>query len=162
MINLKNILSLVLLCSFLGACTGQDSTSTKTYAVNKTTAEWKKELTAEQYHVLREKGTERPDSGEYYHHDEKGTYTCAACNFDLFKSNHKYDSGSGWPAFDRPINKTNVEEHTDTAYGMSRTEVLCSNCGGHLGHVFNDGPRATTGQRYCINSVSLNFKKTKE
>lgn len=116
-------------------------------------------LSEEQKRVLLEKGTEAPFSGEYYHHDEDGMYVCAACGEALFKSDNKYDSGSGWPSFDRPANEDAVAEEFDESHGMRRTEVLCSKCGGHLGHVFTDGPKETTGMRYCINSASLDFKE---
>ena len=118
---------------------------------------WKKKLTKEQYHVLREKGTEPAFTGKYWSHHEKGIYKCAGCGELLFSSEKKFDSGTGWPSFDHPIDDANVEEKLDNRYGMKRTEVLCSKCGGHLGHVFNDGPK-TTGCRYCINSISLDFQ----
>jgi len=117
---------------------------------------WKKKLSKEQYKVLREKGTEPAFAGKYWNSHEKGVYKCAGCGKPLFSSEEKFDSGSGWPSFDKPMDDANVEEKQDTSHGMIRTEVLCSNCGGHLGHVFNDGPK-TTGCRYCINSISLNF-----
>ncbi len=126
--------------------------------VNKTDAEWRKELTSEQYHVLREKGTERPFTGEYWNTHDKGTYKCAACGAVLFASEAKFDSGCGWPSFDRPVSTNAVAEAADNSLFMHRTEVLCPKCGGHLGHVFDDGPRETTGMRYCINSVSLKFE----
>ena len=118
---------------------------------------WKKKLTKEQYKVLREKGTEPAFTGKYWKNHEKGVYKCAGCGKPLFSSEEKFDSGSGWPSFDKPMNDANVEEKPDTSHGMDRTEVLCSNCRGHLGHVFNDGPK-TTGCRYCINSISLDFE----
>jgi peptide-methionine (R)-S-oxide reductase len=119
---------------------------------------WQERLTPEQFRVARQKGTERPFTGALYNNHEKGVYECVACGQPLFSSDTKFDSGSGWPSFDSPINKQNVELHEDNSYGMSRTEVVCRNCGAHLGHLFNDGPRETTGMRYCINSVSLNFQ----
>lgn len=125
--------------------------------VEKTDAEWRKELTPEQYRVLRQKGTERPFSGEYDDFYEEGTYVCAGCGSPLFTSDTKYDAGCGWPSFTSPFAGENVAEQPDFSHGMARTEVLCNACGGHLGHVFNDGPHPT-GLRYCINSVSLQFE----
>lgn len=124
----------------------------------KTDEEWRKELTPEQYRVLREKGTERAFTGEFAEHHEEGIYLCAGCGEALFSSDTKYDSGSGWPSYYAPLNANTIEEQIDRTHGMIRTEVHCARCGGHLGHVFNDGPRPT-GLRYCINSVSMKFKK---
>ncbi|NYT04131.1 MAG: peptide-methionine (R)-S-oxide reductase MsrB [Candidatus Methanofastidiosa archaeon] len=122
--------------------------------------EWKKKLTPEEYHILREKGTERPFSGKLLDNKKKGKYVCAGCGNELFDSEDKFDSGTGWPSFSEPSEKDNVEEHDDLSYGMVRTEVLCSKCGGHLGHVFDDGPKPT-GKRYCMNSASLKFEEKK-
>lgn len=125
--------------------------------VNKTDEEWRKELTEEQYYVLRQKGTERPFTGKYYKNTDKGMYVCAACGSELFSSTEKYNAGCGWPSFWGPANNKNIEMKMDTSHGMTRIEVLCANCGGHLGHVFDDGPEPT-GQRYCINSVSIDLQ----
>jgi peptide-methionine (R)-S-oxide reductase len=126
--------------------------------VVKTDEEWKKVLTPEQFHVLRKKGTERAFSGKLWDNHEKGTYVCAGCRQALFHSKSKFDSGTGWPSFWEPIDKTAVEEHSDRSFFMTRTETVCSRCGGHLGHVFDDGPKPT-GLRYCINSAALDFVK---
>jgi peptide-methionine (R)-S-oxide reductase len=123
----------------------------------KTDAQWKKELTPEQYHVLREKGTERPFTGAYWNHHAEGIYVCAACSNPLFSSTTKFDSGTGWPSYWAPIEENHIGTEVDHTFGMRRVEVHCGRCGGHLGHVFDDGP-APTGQRYCINSVSLEFE----
>ena len=122
--------------------------------------EWKKKLSPEQYYILREKGTERPWTGKYNTHFEQGKYVCAGCGLELFDSNSKFDSHCGWPAFDDEIKKGNVKTSTDFSHGMVRTEIMCSRCGGHLGHVFEDGP-TKTGIRYCVNSISIEFEKTK-
>lgn len=124
----------------------------------KSDAEWKKELKPAAYNVLREEGTERPNTGEYAETHEDGDYYCAACHLKLFSSKTKFESGTGWPSFYEPINKKNVVERTDKLLGYERTEVECARCGGHLGHVFDDGPKPT-GLRYCMNSVSLKFEK---
>ena len=126
-----------------------------------TEEKWKKELTPEQYNVLRLKGTERPFTGKYWDHEKKGIYTCAGCGTVLFDSDEKFDAGCGWPSFSSPIEESNIEEKADKSQGMIRTEVLCKNCGGHLGHVFDDGPKPT-GLRYCINSGSIDFEKKEE
>jgi peptide-methionine (R)-S-oxide reductase len=128
---------------------------------NKPESYWKEKLTPEQYHVLRQKGTERAFTGTLYDNHDTGMYECAACGQPLFSSDTKFESGSGWPSFDRPVDSSNVELHEDKSFFMRRTEVICKNCGSHLGHVFDDGPRETTGQRFCINSAALNFQAKK-
>lgn len=125
--------------------------------IEKTKEDWKKELDENTYKVTREGGTEAPFTGKYHDNHEKGVYMCSNCGLELFSSETKFDSGSGWPSFDDPVNKEHVELKVDESHGMNRTEVLCKRCGAHLGHVFDDGPKETTGQRYCINSASLNF-----
>ncbi|PKV66416.1 peptide-methionine (R)-S-oxide reductase MsrB [Pontibacter ramchanderi] len=137
---------------------GNTNKSKQSYEITKTDAEWKRQLTPEQYYVLRQKGTEPAFSGKYNDHKEKGVYTCAACGNELFASDTKFDSGTGWPSYFKPISSKQVRELTDRSMGMVRTEVVCGRCGGHLGHVFDDGPKPT-GLRYCLNSVALGFKK---
>ena len=128
--------------------------------IEKTDAEWRAGLTPEQYHILRQKGTERAFTGAYWDTTTPGTYRCAGCGQELFTSDVKFEAGCGWPSFYQPIEGSRVEEHRDTSHGMIRTEVTCSRCGGHLGHVFPDGPRPT-GLRYCINSASIALDESK-
>ena len=151
---LLSIVALSFSCN--GIAQKKDDKETKIYKITKTDSEWKAWLTPEQYHVLRKAGTERPFSSALNKNYKKGVYVCAACNTTLFKSEHKFDSGTGWPSFDREI-EGHVEFTTDRNLGYARTEEHCGTCGGHLGHVFNDGPKNTTGKRHCINGVSLKF-----
>ena len=127
------------------------------YPIEKTEAQWKEELGAERYRILREKGTEAPHTGTYNLHYEKGTYCCGGCSEPLFESNSKFDAHCGWPSFDEIV-PGEVKNVLDKSHGMIRTEIVCANCGGHLGHVFNDGPTAT-GERFCVNSLSVDFKE---
>ncbi|MBL7703382.1 MAG: peptide-methionine (R)-S-oxide reductase MsrB [Ferruginibacter sp.] len=152
---MKFILTIIAsLISFLNT----QAQTQKKYSVVKTDAEWRKQLTAEQYQVTRKKGTERAFSGAYWNNHESGIYKCVCCSQELFNSSAKFESGTGWPSFWKAIKKENVEELADNSYGMVRTEVNCSRCGAHLGHVFDDGPKPT-GLRYCMNSASLIFVK---
>lgn len=125
---------------------------------NKPDSYWKERLTPEQYRITRQKGTERAFTGALYNNHESGMYECVACGQALFSSDAKFESGSGWPSFDSPVDSQYIELHDDNSFFMHRTEVVCKNCGAHLGHLFEDGPRETTGQRYCINSAALKFE----
>lgn len=157
---MKKILSLLVL-GVLFSCSGvaqkKEKKETKVYKVTKTDAEWKQQLTSMQYYVLREAGTERAFTSNLNGNKKSGTYVCAACETPLYKSDHKFDSGTGWPSFDRAIGNS-VELDVDYKIGYARTELKCATCGGHLGHSFPDGPRETTGERHCINGVALKFK----
>lgn len=135
----------------------QQEKKQKTYPVSKSEAEWKAELSPAEFQVLRAKGTERAFTSELLNVKEPGTFVCAACGNPIYKTEHKFNSGTGWPSFDRASYKDNVDYRPDRTGGYPATEVLCANCGGHLGHVFNDGPKETTGKRHCINGVALDF-----
>lgn len=130
--------------------------------ITKTNEEWKKDLDPEVYAVTREQGTEAPFTGKYWNEHTKGMYKCSNCGLELFSSDTKFDSGTGWPSFDQPINREHVELVEDTSHGMRRTEVRCARCGAHLGHVFDDGPKETTGKRFCMNSCSLDLEPAEE
>ena len=158
---MKIILAAFTFLLFTGSsCAQKNKNQTTRFAVAKTDAEWKKQLTAEQFNVTRKAGTENPFSGKYWDNHEKGIYKCIACGQELFSSDTKFESGTGWPSFYQPLKKQNVLEATDNSFGSTRREVLCSRCGSHLGHVFDDGPKPT-GLRYCMNSASLDFIKAK-
>ncbi len=156
---------LLLLTFSIISCEGQEKRQEKraanNFKIDKTEAQWKQQLTPEQYHILREKGTERPFSGKYVDNFETGTYVCAACKNVLFKSDAKFKTDCGWPSFDQAIDGS-VNYHEDNSFGMQRIEVTCADCGGHLGHVFDDGPEQTTGKRYCTNSVAVKFIPQKQ
>lgn len=130
--------------------------------LEKSDDEWKELLSSDQFRVLRKKGTEPPGTGKFLHNKEKGVYVCGACGAPLFKSNAKFNSGSGWPSFWEAVSEDAIIQQKDTSHGMVRIETLCANCGGHLGHVFNDGPKDKGGLRYCINSISLDFEEKDE
>ena len=154
---MKKLLVLSMLIFSFSSCHSQEKKAVKkSFPVAKTEAQWKAELTPDQYEVLRKKGTETAFTGEYWNHFEKGYYACAACHKPLFNSDAKFNSECGWPSFDQAI-KGSVIYKTDSSFGMERTEVMCANCGGHLGHIFDDGPKETTGKRFCTNSVSIEF-----
>ena len=155
---MKNIITLLLIGIFYNYSVNaqQKKEATKKYKVSKTDTEWKSLLTPAQYNILRKSGTERPFTHPFNNNKKTGTYVCAACNTPLYESKHKYNSGSGWPSFDRAIKK-NVELDVDYKIGYARTELKCNTCGGHLGHSFEDGPRETTGIRHCINGAALKF-----
>ncbi|WP_119845107.1 peptide-methionine (R)-S-oxide reductase MsrB [Reichenbachiella sp. MSK19-1] len=153
-----SIISLVLITACATQGQNKKDKSSGSYTINKTDAEWKSELSDLEYYILREKGTERPGTGKYDDHDEIGLYVCAACGNPLFNSDTKFDAHCGWPSYFQYATDSSVVELQDNSHGMRRTEIQCARCGGHLGHVFNDGP-PPTGLRYCINSVSLDFIK---
>ncbi|HNQ12650.1 MAG TPA: peptide-methionine (R)-S-oxide reductase MsrB [Bacteroidia bacterium] len=168
--KISETLILLILALSINACKGQSQHQNSTSLQNEQTMkedtgqtfvqksedEWKKDLSSDQYYVLREKGTERPFTGKFYLHKDKGVYTCAGCGQELFNSDMKFDSHCGWPSFDREIAGGKIKTHRDTSHGMIRTEIVCARCNGHLGHLFDDGP-TETGMRYCVNSLSLEF-----
>jgi peptide-methionine (R)-S-oxide reductase len=155
---MKTLVLLILI--LLGQTVKAQETTTMTKKTDKTETEWKQILSPQQYYVLREKGTDSPGDGGYTKHFEKGTYHCAACDAQLFESGTKYESHCGWPSFDDAIEGSVAYVH-DKTHGMMRTEIICTSCGGHLGHVFDDGPEDTTGKRYCVNTTSIRFEKPK-
>jgi len=151
------LLTLAIIFSNCQSQTKKQTHRMQAYKVEKSEAEWLEELGAERYYILRQKGTERPYTGEFTMHFEKGIYKCAGCDTKLFESDSKFNANCGWPSFDEAIEGT-IEYLKDTSHGMVRTEIVCASCGGHLGHVFDDGPTAT-GQRYCVNSLSIDFEE---
>jgi methionine-R-sulfoxide reductase len=161
---IKLFLTTIAAAFLLSACaqtmnTNNNNTTMDTNEkVNKTEEEWKNILTPDQFYILREKGTEAPGTGKFLYNKEKGTYVCAGCGNELFTSDMKFDSHCGWPSFDREIAGGKITTKKDVSHGMVRTEIMCGKCGGHLGHIFDDGP-TETGMRYCVNSLSLDFKK---
>ncbi len=162
-ISMKLLLLIPLISFALSSCAQQPKThpvmnNSNEQTIQLSEKEWKEKLSPEQYHVLREKGTERAFTGKYYMNKEKGVYVCGACGNELFTSEMKFDSHCGWPSFDREIAGGKIKTETDYSHGMIRTEIMCARCGSHLGHLFDDGP-TETGQRYCVNSLSLDFKK---
>ena len=159
--NLIPFLYLIFLISCSGSAQKNKKKIDKIYTIMKTEVEWKKQLTSMQYYVFREAGTERSFTSPLNNNKENGLYVCAACNTPLYDSNYKFDSGSGWPSFDRAISN-NVELDVDYKIGYARTELKCATCGGHLGHSFNDGPKNTTGKRHCINGIALKFVKNNQ
>lgn len=166
MVKIMTRIMLFMALSVLYSCTvnSQSKNDNKTpakgadYEISRTDAEWRAMLTPEQYHILREKGTDRPFTGKYYLHNEKGVYSCAGCGTQLFTSEMKFDSDCGWPSFDKEIAGGKIKKVEDRSHGMIRTEILCAKCGSHLGHLFDDGP-TLTGKRYCVNSTSIGFQK---
>ncbi len=154
----SSLICIVFILTFIKGIAQEENQTKMNQKKIKTEDEWKLILSPKQYNILREKGTDSPGDSGYTNHFDKGTYHCAACDAQLFESNSKFDSHCGWPSFDDAIEGT-VTYKIDNSHGMIRTEILCSSCGGHLGHIFDDGPKNTTGKRYCVNSTSLKFKK---